>query len=55
MLGTMITMVKFFVKGGKVHRHPKGTECPFDWDGEELCDEPPKEVEKCGFCFDFQQ
>jgi len=48
-------MTKYFVKAGKVHKHPKGTKCMVSLDGEVLCEEPPKEVDKCPFCFDFQQ
>lgn len=47
-------MAEFFVKGGKVHKHPKGTECTVLRNGEVLCQEPPTE-EKCSFCFDIQQ
>jgi hypothetical protein len=51
----IITMTRFFVKGGKVHKHPKGTKCMVDWNDEVLCEEPPMDEEKCAFCFDFQQ
>ena len=48
-------MKEYYVKDGKVHKHPKGTKCMESWNGEVLCEEPPKEEEKCAFCFDLQQ
>jgi len=47
--------IQFFVKHGKVHRHPAGKGCDVTPEDEDLCEEPPEGHDRCAFCFDFQQ